>query len=186
VDVPLNPPSLFQLLFGTTPATSVLAMGVPVPENLMLMVFPEPPVVELTVSGRLIVWVSEALAPVILNMELPAGVFGPALIKRVEFAPGATAAGLREAVAPAGNPLTLRFTEPLNPLSAPTLTAEVVVLPLLTEEEVGALESVKSGFETCPIGTIWMAFRGARQTPSEPGPGIADSVKPVLLMVNRT
>jgi hypothetical protein len=78
------------------------------------------------------------------SVELPGGVFGAVLTMRVELAPGVTATGLRDAEAPVGSPLTLRFTEPLNPLSAPTLTVEVVLLPLFTEEEVGALESVKS------------------------------------------
>jgi hypothetical protein len=128
----------------------------------MLITFPDAATEVFTVRGRDIVCVTEALAPVIFKIEFPAGVFGAVLTERAEFNPGVIVAGLREAVAPAGSPLTLRFTNPLNPFMAPMLTVEVVLFPLLTLEESGVVESVKSGAELCPTGTICIPFRGAR------------------------
>jgi hypothetical protein len=53
---------------------------------------------------------------------LPTGVLATVLIVRVEFAPGAIEAGLKEGVAPVGKPVALKLTDPLNPFKAPTLT----------------------------------------------------------------
>ena len=43
--------------------------------------------------------------------------------------PDETWAGLKEAVAPAGKPVAVRATDPLNPLSGATVAVYVVPLP---------------------------------------------------------
>src|ERR1700733_9377060 len=58
-------------------------------------------------------WTSDPLVPVIVSVELPDGVLPLAVIVRVELPDPVTDPGLNEAVAPLGNPLTLRFTVPL-------------------------------------------------------------------------
>src|SRR5713226_9046142 len=59
--------------------------------------------------------------------------------------PGAfTELELNVAVTPAGAPLTLNATAPLKPLSAPTLTVELVLLPTVTDSELGFADKVKS------------------------------------------
>jgi hypothetical protein len=44
------------------------------------------------------------------------------VIVRVEVAPGAMEAGLKEGVAPVGRLAALKLTDPVNPFKAPTLT----------------------------------------------------------------
>jgi hypothetical protein len=62
-----------------------------------------------------------------VNVAFPAGVLGPVVTVSVEFTAGPVGDGLIEdglnvAAAPAGNPLTLKVTAPLNPFTAATLT----------------------------------------------------------------
>jgi len=66
--------------------------------------------------------VSEPLVPVIVRLELAVGVLLEVVTVRVELAPGAMEVGLNEAVAPAGRPLTDRFTVPVKPPCAAALT----------------------------------------------------------------
>ena len=47
--------------------------------------------------------------------KLPVGVVDAVVTVKVEDPDVVTDAGLNEAVAPAGNPLTLKFTVPVNP-----------------------------------------------------------------------
>ena len=64
----------------------------------------------------------EPLTPAMVRVELPAGVLPVVVMVRVELAPTATEVGLNEAIAPDGEPLTDRLTEPVNEPSAATLT----------------------------------------------------------------
>jgi len=66
--------------------------------------------------------VSKPLVPVVVMVRLPAGVPAAVDTVRIELAPGAMEVGLREAVTPVGSALvTLKFTAPVNPLSAAAL-----------------------------------------------------------------
>jgi hypothetical protein len=58
------------------------------------------------------------LVPEIVRMYVPVGVVIAVEIVSVEFPEVATDVGLKFAVAPVGNPLTLRFTVLVNPFSA--------------------------------------------------------------------
>ena len=53
--------------------------------------------------------------PVIVSVELPAGVFAVVVTVSVELDPAPIEVGLNDPVAPVGNPLTASFTDPLNP-----------------------------------------------------------------------
>ena len=78
--------------------------------------------VAFTTSPTVAVRVSTPLVPVIVSVGLPAGVFAAVLTVSVELPAPVTVAGLKEAVAFAGRPLADRFTVPVNPLRAPTVT----------------------------------------------------------------
>src|SRR3984957_16647305 len=54
-------------------------------------------------------------------------------------------AGLNEAVAPVGNPPTLKFTLPTNPVPPVTVMAYGAFAPCITELRVGNASTVKSG-----------------------------------------
>ena len=59
--------------------------------------------------------------------------------------PPLTEAGLKVPVAPAGNPLTLKLTVPLNPLEGVTVAVILALLPATTDCEAGAADRVKPG-----------------------------------------
>jgi hypothetical protein len=82
-----------------------------------------------TVSVAVAVCVSTPLVPVIVTVEPPAGVVVAVVTVRVEVVPGVIEAGLNDAVAPVGNPLADKLTEPLKAFSAAALTVYVVELP---------------------------------------------------------
>jgi hypothetical protein len=68
--------------------------------------------------------------------------------------PGAfTELELNVAVTPAGAPLTLSATAPLNPFTTPTVTVELVLFPDVTVSELGDADTVKSG------GCTWFTCR---------------------------
>jgi hypothetical protein len=75
-----------------------------------------------TVNVAVVVCVSTPLIPVIVSVELPVGVVVAVVIVSVEVVPGAIEPGLNDAVAPVGNPLALKLTEPLNAFSAAALS----------------------------------------------------------------
>jgi hypothetical protein len=60
---------------------------------------------------------------------------------------GVTGAGLKEQVAPVGNPEQAKLTAELNPFCGVTVKVTVPWLPLLTESDVGEAPSVKEGGE---------------------------------------
>jgi len=76
-----------------------------------------------TVTTRVTVavWTSEPLVPVIVRVELPAGVDASVVTVRVEDPEPVTEAGLKEPAAPLGSPETLKFTTPANPDCAETV-----------------------------------------------------------------
>ena len=88
--------------------------------------------------------VSEPLVPVIESVDPPTGVLDAVATERIELAPGPIADGLKEAVVPAGNPLTLSPTFPVNEPTAPTFTVYVVLPPATTLCDDGVAVTVKS------------------------------------------
>ena len=68
-----------------------------------------------------VLWDSAPSVPVIVRILVPAGVDDVVAIVRVELPAPAIEAGLKEADAPAGNPLTLQLTVSLKPLMAVTV-----------------------------------------------------------------
>jgi hypothetical protein len=68
------------------------------------------------------VWDRPPLEPVIVSVYLLVTVEELAEMVRVEPPEPNTTGGLKLAVVPAGNPLTLRFTDPVKPALATTRT----------------------------------------------------------------
>ncbi len=67
-------------------------------------------------------WLSVPLAPVMVKGKLPVGVVLAVVTVKVEEPDVVTEAGLKVAVAPVGNPLTPKFTVPVNPPVGLTVT----------------------------------------------------------------
>ncbi len=68
-----------------------------------------------TTKVTVAVWVRLPLVPVIVKVELPVGVVAAVVTVMVDEPELLTDDGLKLAVAPAGNPLALKLTLPLNP-----------------------------------------------------------------------
>lgn len=119
-EVLMAPSARFQLLFGTTPATSVLPIGLPNPTKSILITRVE----ELEVTPRIALadWVSDPLVPVIAKVELPVGVLATVVTVRVEVPEEVIEGGEKEADAPAGKPVAAKATVPVKPFWAPTVT----------------------------------------------------------------
>jgi hypothetical protein len=75
-----------------------------------------------TTSVTVVGWLRLPLVPVIVRVDVPAGVELNVLMASVEDPNPLMVTGLKLPVAPAGNPLTLRFTVPENPPEAATFT----------------------------------------------------------------
>src|SRR5580765_3185942 len=84
------------------------------------------------------------LVPVIVSVESAAGVELDVVTVSVDEPTELIEAGLKLAVAPAGNPLMLRFTVPLKPFWFPTFTVKVVLLPTGIVCDAGVAETEKS------------------------------------------
>src|ERR1019366_8956801 len=129
LEVPL---ASFQFDWATTPATSVLPIAVPSPTNLIPIA-----AAFATVRVPLAVWVKLPLVPVMVSGYVPSGVVELVVTVSVEVPDPVTVAGEKLAVAPAGSPLALSVTTPLNPFSAPMLVVKVVAFPTTTVCELG-------------------------------------------------
>jgi hypothetical protein len=99
------------------------------------------------------VCVTLPLVPAIVSVDAPTGVLPVVVTVSVELPDPATVAGEKLAVAPAGSPLVLSVTTPLNPFNAPTVVVYVVVFPTTTVCELGLAASVKSD-DVATCGTI--------------------------------
>src|SRR5579875_538145 len=117
------PLALFQFGSATTPATSADPIGTSPPTKSMLSTFPVVPPDEATVK---------LTVPVFVSVYVPAAVLLPVATVSVALPPALTDAGLNVPVAPAGSPLTLSPTVPVNPFTAPVFTVYVVLLPAFT------------------------------------------------------
>jgi hypothetical protein len=78
---------------------------------------------ELTTRTTVVVWTIAPLVfvPVIVMVELPGGVELAVVTVIVEEPEVVIAVGLKLAVAPAGSPLALKLTGPVNPFTALTV-----------------------------------------------------------------
>ena len=79
--------------------------------------------VEATASARLVLWLDEAAVPVTVSVAVPAGVLAEEVTVSVEDPEVVTEDGLNDAVTPAGRPLALMVTAPLNPPAGAIITA---------------------------------------------------------------
>ena len=82
-----------------------------------------------TVSVTVAVRVTPPLVPVIVRVAGPTGVVDRVATVSVAVPAPAMDDGANVAVAPAGSPLTLNATEPVNPFRAVVDTVEVVLAP---------------------------------------------------------
>src|SRR5262245_64041058 len=114
------PVALFQFAFGTTPALSPTPIEVPLPTKLMLIA--PPTLAVLTISATVAVRMRDPLVPVMVSVPLPAGVFAAVVTINVALPGPVIKAGVKDAVAFAGSPLTVRLTMPANPFSALVVT----------------------------------------------------------------
>ncbi len=75
-----------------------------------------------TVNATVAVWLKLPFVPVIVKVYVPGVVLLPAFTVIVEEPEPVTETGLKLTLTPAGAPVALKLTFPLNPLSALTLT----------------------------------------------------------------
>ena len=75
-----------------------------------------------TVKLTVALWLKLPLVPVMVSVEVAAGVELPVAIVSVDDPEPLTDAGLKLAVVPLGNPLAASVTAPVNPFCAATLT----------------------------------------------------------------
>ena len=85
-------------------------------------------------------WASVPLVPVMVKGKLPVGVEAVVATVKVELPDVVTDAGLKDAVTPAGNPLTLKVTAPVNPPDGVTVAVDVALPPGVTATEAGVAE----------------------------------------------
>lgn len=90
------------------------------------------------------------LVPVMVSVKLPDGVVVLVLTDIVDEPEPVTEVGLKLALAPAGNPLTLKVTLLANPPEPVTVAVYDVFPPAVTVAEAGVAETEKSpgGFTT--------------------------------------
>jgi hypothetical protein len=134
-------------------------MALPLPTNLTPIVVAVPPPEALTTKVTVVLCVSVPLVPVIVTVELPAGVVEDVVIVIVELLPAVTEVGLNAAAAPDGNPLADSATVPLKPFNTPVLTVYGVLLPGATLLLGGEAEMLKSGADVVvsPTLTVWVS-----------------------------
>jgi hypothetical protein len=97
------------------------------------------------------------LVPIMLNVNVPAGVFLVVEIVTTVFPLPVIEVGLNLAVAFAGKPLALKVTTPLNPFIGLTVAVYVVLDPLLTVCEAGDGTMVK--LDTVSVtAVLWVTF----------------------------
>jgi len=116
----LAPTALFQFPCATTPTTSPAPIGTSCPTK-SIPITPGDPTVVVIVRFTVAVCATAPLVPVIVNVELPA-VTPTVVTVSVELPVPVTDPALNVPFDPAGSPLTLKFTAPLNPFNAPTFT----------------------------------------------------------------
>ena len=109
--LPEDPCASFQLDFGTTPATSVGAMGVS-PPTKSILIAPVPGVVVVTTKETAAVCLRDPLVPVIVRVLVPSGVLDEVCTVSLVLPGVAKLFAAKEALAPEGRPVTLSVTLP--------------------------------------------------------------------------
>jgi hypothetical protein len=176
------PLASFQLLLGTTPATSELPMGFPMPTKSTLMTLVD----ELEVTARMVLveWVSAPSVPVTVRVKLPVGVLAMVVMVSVELPEVLIDAGEKEGDAPAGKPVAVKLTVPAKPFNAATVTVYVAVPPEMMEVVEGATLRVKSGAVTLSV-TLALCANSSVLVPviasSELPPGVFVPVVTVMV-----
>jgi hypothetical protein len=97
---------------------------------------------EFTVSVIVAVWVKEPETPVTVTVVVP--VAAVLLAVSVSVLVEVVLVGLKEAVTPAGNPDTDRFTLPANPFRSLTVIVLLPLLPCVIASEFGEADRLKS------------------------------------------
>ena len=120
--VRVPPVALFQFAFDTTPALSAALIAVPLPTKSTLIALPLPVATALTIRVAVVECASEPLVPVTVSVDVPAGVLAAVVTFNVALPDPVIDAGVNDAVAFDGNPLTLRLTAPEKPFNAPVVT----------------------------------------------------------------
>src|SRR5690349_15641244 len=106
-------------------------------------------------------WLTAPLVPVTVSVTAPAGVAAEVETVRVDEPEPAMDAGLNLPVAPLGKPVTLSDTVPVNPFTAVTETAYVVLPPADTVCDAGDTATEKSGVRTLTAKVtvaLWLAL----------------------------
>lgn len=114
----------------------------------------------LTTSVTVVECVRLPLVPVIVKVKVPAGVVALVVTDMVDDPEPVTEAGLKLALAPAGNPLTLKLTLLANPPDPVTVAVYDVFPPAVTVAEAGVAEMEKSpttgAFTTSVTVVVWL------------------------------
>lgn len=97
-----------------------------------------------TTSVTVVAWARLPLVPVIVRLYVPAGLVALVVTDMVDEPEPVTEAGLKLALAPAGNPLTLKLTLPANPPDPVIVVVYEVFVPAVTVAEAGDAEMEKS------------------------------------------
>jgi hypothetical protein len=88
---------------------------------------------------------SEPLAPVMVSAKLPVATAPVVVMRSVEGLDPDTDAGVNVAVAPAGNPATLKVTKPEKLFCGVTVALKEVLAPRTMVRDAGLTASEKSG-----------------------------------------
>lgn len=101
------------------------------------------------------------LVPVMVNVKVPDGVEVVVVTDMVDEPEPVTDVGLKLALAPAGNPPTLKLTLPPNPPDPVTVAVYEVLPPAVTVAEAGVAEIEKSpttgAFTTSVTEAVWLS-----------------------------
>lgn len=171
VRVVLDTPA--ERLTGPTKPFTVLTVIVEVPDELRLNVTLVGLAVKVkpgcaviggfTVTVTVAEWRMPPLVPVTLTLYVPAGVIEVVAIVRVEVVlppERLTTDGLSDRVGPPetdGEIVAARFTPPVKPFVALTVTVDILVAPAVTDTVVGLAETEKSSFENFQPVKGWIS-----------------------------
>ena len=111
-----------------------------------------------TTSAEVALCVSAPLVPVIVRVLVPVGIVARVATDSVDVPAPAIEAGLNVPVAPAGNPVTLSATAPLNPFTAATVCVYALPAPCTTDCVDGDEAMVKSGVSVALTTSVIVAL----------------------------
>src|SRR5215467_10403005 len=144
-------PLALRLTVPVNPLTEpMLMLEVPVFPLLTVMLVGESEIVKsgcgagFTIRLTVVECTRLPLVPVMVTVYVPAGVVVLVVTDMVDEPEPVTDVGLKLALAPAGNPLALRFTTPENPPDPVTVAVYEVPLPAVTVWEAGVAAIEKS------------------------------------------